>query len=171
VDRSELERKLAHLPEAERRKFLGYLRRHIPREEDPRDALQEIFLRALDDAGALRESSSFLAWTWGIAARVAADFGRVALRRRRRSKELGEDPPAATDSPEALSEAEERRARVRAAVAQLPVEERQVIELQVFAELSQGEIAKALGWNEDKVKNKARSARQRLRELLKDVAL
>jgi RNA polymerase sigma factor (sigma-70 family) len=60
---------------------------------------------------------------------------------------------------------------VRAAVAQLPEDDRRVIELQVFAEMSHAEIATALGWTLDRVKNRARSAREKLLELLEGVDL
>ncbi|HET6173839.1 MAG TPA: sigma-70 family RNA polymerase sigma factor [Gaiellales bacterium] len=71
----------------------------------------------------------------------------------------GEDPPAALV-------ASEQGATVRRALADLPQQQRQVLELAYFSGLSQSEIAEHLGEPLGTVKSRTHVALSRLRELL-----
>jgi len=68
-----------------------------------------------------------------------------------------------TDDTEVL-----RRARVRAALAQLPADQRQVIELTLFAGLTQRAIAAQLNCAEAEVPKLAQLALQTIRQALND---
>ncbi len=171
VTRQELETRLIALPSAERRKLLAFLRQNLPREEDPEDALNDAFVRAFQSVSELTDDSKWLAWFWGIASFVASDKRKTGLRRRRRFAGLEQDPTGREPTPAVQSQESERQARVRAALDELPQDERRVIELNVFAGLTQVEIAESLGWTLDRVKNRAKAGHKRLLELLKDVDL
>lgn len=87
------------------------------------------------------------AWLFGIARNAALD----ELRARRRRAQLMVDPEdPATESPGGQEEPEValRRTAVRAAVAQLPGREREIIALKFHSGLSNAEIARVLGVSE-----------------------
>jgi RNA polymerase sigma-70 factor (ECF subfamily) len=87
------------------------------------------------------------AWLFGIARNAALD----ELRRRRRSAQLvvdPEDPSTDTSAGQDEPEVALRRTAVRAAVAQLPGPEREIIALKFHAGLSNAEIARVLGVSE-----------------------
>jgi len=171
VDARELEKRIAGLPEAEKRKLLDFFKRRLGPEDDPRDALQETFKLALASVTRPLGDETFRPWLWCVATNVAGRMRRHRFGVGRRATELAADYAATDPSPAAQSEDAELKARVQAAVAELPDEERRVIELNVFGGFTQQEIAFALGWNLAKVKNRAKSAHERLLELLRDVEL
>jgi RNA polymerase sigma-70 factor (ECF subfamily) len=72
------------------------------------------------------------------------------------------DEPGPSDQAEAATE----RARVHAAVARLSADQRRVIELAYWKELSQSEIAEELGIPLGTVKTRTRRALGRLAEIL-----
>lgn len=86
------------------------------------------------------------AWLFGIARNAALD----ELRHRRRQAQLVVDPedpatdPGTQDEPDVAL----RRTAVRAAMAQLPGREREIIALKFHAGLSNAEIARVLGVSE-----------------------
>jgi RNA polymerase sigma-70 factor, ECF subfamily len=107
------------------------------------------------------------AWLTTIARSRALD--RVRARGRIREDVVDDLPePADGGAPDALAalEIEERRRLVLAAVAQLPTEQRQTVEMAYFGGLSQSEIAEATGQPLGTVKTRARLALQKLREAL-----
>lgn len=78
------------------------------------------------------------------------------------------DSIADEPSPSERAEASTERARVHRAVEQLSPEQRAVIELAYWRELSQSEIAAALGLPLGTVKTRTRRALSRLADLLED---
>jgi RNA polymerase sigma factor FliA len=74
--------------------------------------------------------------------------------------------PAETPLPDKLYEAEETRARVRAAIATLPPREQKVIGLYYFGEVTMKEIGAEIGVNESRVSQLHARAVQRLRTVL-----
>jgi RNA polymerase sigma-70 factor (ECF subfamily) len=97
---------------------------------------------------------------------------RVRARRRVREERWDELPEghAGTEgdavSPLRSAEMDEVRRMVGRAVATLPPEQRQTVELAYFRGLSQSEIAEATGQPLGTVKTRARLALQKLREAL-----
>ena len=87
------------------------------------------------------------AWLFGIARNAALD----ELRRRRRTAALvvdPEDPASGSAADHEEPEVALRRTTVRAAMAQLPGNERELIALKFHAGLSNAEIARVLGVSE-----------------------
>jgi RNA polymerase sigma-70 factor, ECF subfamily len=101
------------------------------------------------------------AWLFAIARNAALD----ELRRRRRQPRyaLEEELIADRDSAETL-ERVERRATVRAALAGLPLREREVVLLKFHGQLSNRELARALGISESNAGTRLHRALTRLRE-------
>jgi RNA polymerase sigma-70 factor (ECF subfamily) len=87
------------------------------------------------------------AWLFGIARNAALD--ELRLRRRRAQLVVDpEDPSTATGADQDEPEVALRRTAVRAAVAQLPGPEREIIALKFHGGLSNAEIARVLGVSE-----------------------
>jgi RNA polymerase sigma factor (sigma-70 family) len=101
------------------------------------------------------------AWLFSIARNAALD----ELRRRRRQSayELKGQLLADRDCGEALEHVE-RRATVRDALAALPLREREVVLLKFHGQLSNSELARALGISESNAGTRLHRALTRLRE-------
>ena len=120
------------------------------------DLLHETFMRALRSPESLARAQSPRAWLFGVARHVGLD----ALRRRR-CVEL----PADVASPED-AETDDRMDRVRQAVARLPCDQRETLELRLADELTYEEIAAALEIPVGTVRSRLHHAVRQLRELL-----
>jgi RNA polymerase sigma factor (sigma-70 family) len=101
------------------------------------------------------------AWLFAIARNAALD----ELRRRRRQPqgELPADLPDGEDS-EATLEQIARRATLRDALAALPLREREVVLLKFHGQLSNSELARALGISESNAGTRLHRALTRLRD-------
>ena len=130
-----------------------------------RSAAEEVVAAAFERA--YRKHASFDArrgsqrqWLFGIARNAALD----ELRRRKRSAELAVEPAGDEPAPEGEAEAAERRATVRAALADLDPRERELIALKFHAGLSNAEIADVLGVSASNAGTRVYRALARLRE-------
>jgi RNA polymerase sigma-70 factor, ECF subfamily len=102
------------------------------------------------------------AWLFAIARNAALD----ELRRRRRTS--GYDPsdggPAQEPADSDALEHAERRATVAAALASLPLRERELVLLKFHGQLTNAELARAMGISESNVGTRLHRALTRLRE-------
>lgn len=128
--------------------------------EDARDATQTAFLRAYQALGSREPGRPFFSWVY----RILVNDCLNTLRGRRPSQPL-DDRLVAAGSVDPVESAE-TRVRVRRALMQLPSEQRDVVILRHFAQMSYAEAAVALGIPERTVKSRLFSARQRLCALL-----
>jgi RNA polymerase sigma-70 factor (ECF subfamily) len=101
------------------------------------------------------------AWLFAIARNAALD--ELRRRRRKSSNGLGEDLADDRVSCDALEDVE-RRATVRAALASLPLRERELVLLKFHGQLSNSELARALGISESNAGTRLHRALTRLRE-------
>ena len=138
--------------------------------DEAEDVVEETFWQAWRKADSYEPSRGAVStWLLTIGRRKALD----RLRARKRSKEdvMVSDRAFAdlpSNAPDQASEVEgaELREQVRAALNELPDEQREVLELGYFSGLSQSEIADATGQPLGTVKTRMRLAMQKLREPL-----
>lgn len=137
------------------------------------DLVQETYVRALEAAHRLRENSNIKGWLFTILRNLWFN----ELRKRRSTPQIveidGEDHAAdglagnLQDSYEIFA-SRENAEKVRAAIARLPVEFREIILLREFEELSYQEIAEILACPLGTVMSRLGRARSKLRSLLAD---
>lgn len=127
------------------------------------DATQETFAAIWRSASTYKpERGPGAPWLFAVARNA------VVNQMRRRVPTPMEPPEAIADQPGPSEQAEAatERERVHRAVAQLPPEQRAVIELAYWKELSQSEIAAELGIPLGTVKTRTRRALSRLADML-----
>jgi len=132
------------------RKIHGAAFRVLGSHEDAREVSQEAFLKAYRGLGGFEQRARFSSWLYQIALNLCRD----RLRRKRGRHmvsldEMGEDEGARLlpSEPSVHREVEslDLSRRVARAVAELPAEQREVIVLKEYQELTFVEIAEVLG--------------------------
>ena len=144
---------------------------------DASDVAQEALLRAHDRIGQFRGTTDaeFAAWLRQILSTVLVDAVRRHARQGGREQAVGESSAAvegwlAADhsSPEDRAAREERAARLAAALARLPDDQRTALELKHFQGLSVAEISQQMGRTREAVGGLLRRGLKRLREHLQE---
>ena len=132
---------------------------------DAEDATARTFMAALRAIGSFRnEGASFRAWLFRIAHNTVANAHRTRARKRTETIDAIPSEPSAPDAdPAGLALRAEEGRRVRAAVAGLPDDRRQVVLLRFADGLSAREIGEVLDRSEGAV-------RVLLHRALKDLA-
>jgi RNA polymerase sigma-70 factor, ECF subfamily len=149
----------------------GVVARILRQPNDIEDVVEETFWQAWRQASRFDPARGAVqTWLLTIARSRALDRAR-AVRRRRESPIEGDDgevvvQQVAPDDPGLDTEAAERRRIVTAALTQLPVEQREALELGYYGGLSQSEIAERTGQPLGTVKTRMRLAMQKLRSQL-----
>jgi len=149
----------------------GVVARILRQPNDIEDIVEETFWQAWRQASRFDPARGAVqTWLLTIARSRALDRAR-AVRRRRESPIEGDDgevvvQQVAPDDPGLDTEAAERRRIVTAALTQLPVEQREALELGYYGGLSQSEIAERTGQPLGTVKTRMRLAMQKLRSQL-----
>jgi len=151
--------------------LLAVTRRILGATGDAEEVLQESFFQVGLQAVRYDPSrSSVSTWLVLVARSRALDRLRARRTRERTAEAAGQEPPP----PEPSSGAEsrvlhvERRRRVRSALAELPEEQREVLELAFFGGLSQSEIASRTGAPLGTVKTRALLGMKKLRQALRE---
>lgn len=147
-------------------RVLGFLVRLLRRRSDAEDVLQETFLQVWSKAADFQAArANPLSWLFLLARSRALDL----LRRRRLQETL---PAARADEvvhdPAEHLEALETGLQVRAALAQLPEEQRTSILLAFYGGLTHEELAARQAAPLGTVKTRIRLGMQRLRSLLEE---
>jgi RNA polymerase sigma-70 factor (ECF subfamily) len=160
------------------------LRPHVERQlvrypvadEDRRDLLQATLMQVVRRIGSFRGESSFSTWLFRVTANEALMLMRSQRRHRARLVEGLEledlatlpaaNDAAASDRGDIVSENEERDARVRDALAELPEDYRDVVVAHYHMDLGLQEIADRFDLTESAVRSRLHRARTRLRALL-----
>lgn len=151
----------------------GIALRMLVNEEDARDAAQEAFIKAYQSISAFRGESRLSVWLYRLTNNVCIDM----LRRRRvqtvslsTEDEQGEEVllelPDERFSPETELEKRELHRAVRAGLAELEEDYRQILVLREVAGLSYGEIARATSLDLGTVKSRIFRARKKLCAIL-----
>lgn len=162
----------------------NFLRRFVGDAATAEDLLQEVFLRVLNGADEWRGAARLSTWIYTIARNLSVDHARRAAHRETVSLDgaAGSSPTsrvpagalyervAASAPPPDMMLAESRaKARIEAAVAALPVEQREVFLMREVTEMPFAEIAATLGVSEATVKSRMRYALEKLRAALADL--
>jgi RNA polymerase sigma-70 factor (ECF subfamily) len=143
--------------------MLAYAERRLGKSEDARDAVSEAITRAVAGIDKLVASgASAEGWFFGILRHVVLDQHRRNYRRRtlKVSRDIIEDEPS-----EKIVMKEEW-AILRAAFAQLPERDRDLLELRVVVGLSSEDTASVLGMRSGAVRTAQTRALSRLRNIL-----
>jgi RNA polymerase sigma-70 factor (ECF subfamily) len=146
---------------------------------DPQEAAdlsQEVFLRVFRTLSQFRGQSALRTWIYRIVVNQASNRQRW-WRRRHRSQQVALDDPAASFGelaesrsfamPDKVLQQNETATRVRAALDDLPFDQRAVLVLREIDGLSYDEIATSLGVAVGTVKSRLARARENLRESLR----
>jgi len=152
--------------------------RIVRQRDDVDDVVEEVFWQAWRQSGRYDPARAAVqTWLMTIARSRALDRVRAVKRRREEPLEKdGVDVAAqqvAVGDPGLDAEASERRTIVVAALAELPAEQRECLELGYYGGLSQSEIAERTGQALGTVKTRMRLAMQKLKgrlQVLREVA-
>jgi RNA polymerase sigma-70 factor (ECF subfamily) len=133
---------------------------------DAEEAAQDGFVKAWRALGRFREGSPFRPWLLRIVANEASNRRRSAGRRATLALRASLERPSgdAAPSPEAALLTADQRATLLAAVEELPEEQRDVVALRYFLDLSEAEVAETLAIPLGTVKSRTARALERLRE-------
>jgi RNA polymerase sigma-70 factor (ECF subfamily) len=134
---------------------------------DAEEAVQDAFVKAWRALERFRPGAPFRPWLLAIVANEARTRRRAATRRRGWTERAAWDAHAAGDdvgpSAEVAVLDRERRALLLDAVERLPERDRTAIELRYLLDLSEDEMAAALGCRRGTVKSRLSRALARLR--------
>ena len=135
---------------------------------DAEDAVQEAFVRVLRHRDTLDEVRDRRVWLIRIVWNIVLDRKRRAKTRPETDdvSELARVLPCTGLSAEEIASAAQHHAHVLACVEQLPANERQVLMLSAFEELTSVEIASVLGITESSVRSRLFRARNLMAGLL-----
>jgi RNA polymerase sigma-70 factor, ECF subfamily len=165
-----------------KRGLYNFLLRSVHNQSRAEELLQEVFLRVVRAKDRYQRTARFTTWIYTIARNLCVDESRrqkfrrtIPLEAKRRGR--GEDPGLSildvTDSGEvgtdSASEAPTIRARVAAAIDNLPDDQREVFVMRQFGGLSFKQIGEAVGAPENTVKSRMRYALEKLRDDLRDI--
>jgi len=152
------------------RRIRGAIHRVVGNEDDARDLCQETFLRAYRGLGSFKSEARFSSWLYQIALNLCRD--RMRRRRGRTlvslddveegAQELVTRRPSAFD----LVESRDLAKTVAAAIGELAEEQREVIVLKEYQELTFQQVAEVLGVPVSTVKTRLYRGLAQLRERL-----
>jgi RNA polymerase sigma factor (sigma-70 family) len=170
IERAALSRELAQvrfsqLYRTQAGAILAYTLRRAATREDAADAAAETFLVAWRRLGELPAGGNERLWLYGVARRVLANQGRADRRRTR----LGERLVEALRTELAMhSESDREAAEVMRAMGKLGEEDRELLLLVSWEELSPSEAAKVIGISPLAARSRLHRARRRLRAVVEE---
>lgn len=150
----------------------------IKNEDDVLDVLQDAYLKAFTHLKSFEGGEKFLPWVKQIAANTARDrlrrktpalFGELTADETQTPAEerIPDERPAAL--PEASLDAAETQRLIREILDGLPDDQRAVVGMYYYEELSVREIAEALGVSESAVKSRLLYARRKIEARVRDL--
>ncbi len=160
------------LVERESRPLIGVCRRILRDPVEAEDVAQEAFLRAYRSLGTYHGDAPFGAWITRIAVRIAA--ARL-LERRNVTQPLDEGADHVSGStslhstagdPEGVALIQERRGAILDGIAALPLDQRRVVALRFYGDLSLQEIAEVTNRPVGTVKSRLHRGMTALRDHL-----
>ena len=140
----------------------------LRRVEDANDITQEVFLKVAERLDDYDPRFKFFSWIY----RIAVNESLNLLRRNKREQALDDEMDMPTEDsagPERQLGAAQLSERIRNALMRMTTNDRMVLSLRHFADLSYQEIGQILDLDEKTVKSRLFEARQRLRGSLADL--
>jgi RNA polymerase sigma-70 factor (ECF subfamily) len=161
--------------------LFNFALRHIGAKAAAEEAVQDAFVRVVENAGDFKHEARFTTWVYTILRHLCIDqLRRRALRRHPsldepRASRDGEEGPTLLEqtadpgaSVERQATGTELKERIAEAVETLPDEQREVFLLREVSQLPFKEIAVITGVPENTVKSRMRYALERLQQALSD---
>jgi RNA polymerase sigma-70 factor (ECF subfamily) len=145
------------------RRLARFLTRLTHRQEDAEEIINDTLWIVWQRAAEFRDASQVSTWIMGIAYRRALNMIRRAATHERVMALEGADGEAAVVDP---GQATENRQLLNHALAQLPLEQRLVIELSYYLDHSCEEVAEIMECPVNTVKTRMFNARRKLRAML-----
>lgn len=143
-------------------KLVGHAWRLTGDPDMARDAAQGAWVEIVRGLHRLADERAFPAWAYRIVSRRCAKQIGAAVRRRELEAKVTAEPQADAAGPEEAIDS----ARLRSAIARLPVEQRSAIALFYLEEMSVAEVAVALDVPTGTVKTRLMHARRKLRDAM-----
>jgi RNA polymerase sigma factor (sigma-70 family) len=141
-------------------RVLGYLLRRVQEPDDAADLLSEVLVTAWRRRDALPQPPDDILWLFGVARNVLANDRRASRRRDTATRALADVLRTKVVQDDAdIAEALD----VRAALARLPEQEREIVQLTAWEGLTSDEVGRLLGIPAATVRSRLTRARSRLR--------
>jgi RNA polymerase sigma-70 factor (ECF subfamily) len=144
------------------RKLYGVALRITGCREEAQDVTQTAFLKVYEKLDTYDPDHKFFSWLY----RILMNEGLNQVKKRRSTVELDEALLSRGSTPEQDYERRRMHDVVQEALMHLPVEQREVLVLRHFGDLSYEEISHVIGVPEKTVKSRLFSARRRLSAIL-----
>lgn len=146
-------------------KISRYAAVHIGNRTDAEDIAGDVFLKALESLGSYEHRGiPMQAWLFKIAHNLVVDYLRKMSKRK--TVDIDNVTVRSNDSPEVIAEEKIEVERVKIAMEQLTREQREVLSLRFFGELTSKETASIMGKSDGAVREMQRAATSKLRILL-----
>ena len=163
--RKSIEAELAGLYEGYYDKVARYASVHIGNRADAEDIAGDVFLKALESLGSYEKRGiPMQAWLFKIAHNLVVDYLRKTGKRR--MIDIDSVVLKSDRSPEVIAEINVEVERVKKAMEKLTREQREVLSLRFFGELTSKETAAIMGKSDGAVREMQRAATSKLRLLL-----
>ncbi len=147
--------------------LLTYIRRMVGCEHRSEELFQEIFLQVWVKRRTYQYPRAFRPWLYAIATNhCRASFRKAKLPSVELNEALPGSPVAKEPTPDDTAVASETATLVAGAVAELPDQQRSVVVLRVWNQLSYAEISTIVGCNEDTARSHMSHGLKALRKQL-----
>ncbi len=157
-------------------RLYGFFCRRCGDLHDAEDLLQELFLRLVKSIGRYDHKNRFEPWLYRVAVNLVTDRLRRSARQGRTFRQVNSQASHSGDPLDRLIDASpgpgelvartQQNDRLQEALDRLPAQQREVLLLRYFSELSFKQIAEILGCPTGTVLARAHRALRKLRELL-----
>jgi RNA polymerase sigma-70 factor (ECF subfamily) len=146
-------------------KIARYASIHIGNKTDAEDIAGEVFLKALESLGSYEKRGiPMQAWLFKIAHNLVVDYFRKTSKRK--TVDIDSVIVRSNESPESIAEVNIEVERVKKAMEQLTPNQKDVLSLRFFGELTSKETAAIMGKSDGAVREMQRAATSKLRVLL-----
>jgi RNA polymerase sigma-70 factor (ECF subfamily) len=143
----------------------AFIARRVPREVDPDDVLQDVFVRVQESLPKLKEQQRLDAWLFQIARNVMIDAGRRGRRKQAATAQATASEPDEAAMPEDDTATEEFVRCLAPLIASLDEPYREAIQLTDLKQLAQKDAAQQVGISVSGMKSRVQRGRQQLKLL------